>query len=132
MPRLLPLILAGLLLSAGCQQQAAPLPGRQDAFAPPQISFQSPRLQRSTAIDAPRVIRSAPGGNLQVTLPIRNTTNRPFTVDAFVTFFDEQGQPAGQFGPQTRQLPARSPTFLQFTSPPPAAADFQIDLREAR
>ena len=118
---------------AGCNKVPPPTETRLDPYPSPQVVPQSQKLRKSTAVDMPRLARDEVSGNLLLTVPIRNTTDRLLTVDYYVTWLDAAGRPtsAGRVGPFTETLPPNAAIFLTADAPTSDAADFLMDVRYA-
>jgi uncharacterized protein YcfL len=116
---------------AGCAVNP-PIQPRQDPFLPSQIHVDSQELRDDTAVGSPTPTRDD-SGILFVTVPIRSAIDKTLYVDAYVTWFDKNGQPIGdRMGPKTLTLDPNTPSSVTFNSTTPRAADFQIDFRYAR
>ena len=116
---------------AGCAVNP-PIQPRQAPFLPSQIHVDSQELRDATAVGTPNAHRDD-SGILFVTVPIRSAIDKTLYVDAYVTWFDKNGQPIGdRLGPKTLTLDPNTPSSVTFNSTTPRAADFQIDFRYAR
>ena len=121
-------LLAGLI---GCSVNP-PIQPRMDPYTSSQIHMDSAELRADTAVGAPNPHRDD-SGILYVTVPIRSAIDRTLQVDAYVTWFDKNGQPIGdRMGPKTLVLDPNTPSSVTFNSTTPRAVDFQIDFRYAR
>ena len=125
------LALALLANLSGCQTTNPPIAGKVDPYAPNQVNLASRRLANDTRVGAPRVSRDE-NGLLFVTVPIRSQINKTLLVDYRATFFDENGQPVGEFTGPTKTLDPNTPETITFNSTTADAADFELDLRYAR
>lgn len=117
--------------AAGCRSVNPPIEGRADPYAMPQVTFASGGLRQATAVQPPQATRDE-FGILHVTLPLRNTTGKAFTIDYKATFFDAQGGRLSETGWMPLPLEANSPAAIQVNSPSDRAADFAIALRRAK
>ena len=135
--RIAPLLLATLTMSTlalthvGCQV-TPPVEPRADPYASPQVSLAGNNLRRWTAVLPPSVQRDDAGNNLFVSLPIRNTQNKAFTVDYQAAFYDANGGLLEQTGWMPLYLEANSPATIQAHSTTSRAADFHLSLRLAK
>lgn len=121
-----------LILSAmGCGVRA-PIEGQHDPFTPPQVTFADPRLAKRTAIGTPVLTRDPQSQLLYVQVPIRNLTDHQFPVDYRVKFVDRNGQVLNETGWAHKYLAPNVPDQISVNSLSSRAADFQLDLREAR
>lgn len=126
-------VLAGGLVAAGgggCSVKE-PITARADPHVKEQIHFADVSLRNRTAVEPPIMERR--NGLLYVTVPIRSASNYNLHVDYRVTFFDRSGVPIETtpwLGGKT--LTANVPDVIQFNSTNANAADFRLDLREAR
>ena len=121
-----------LLAAVGCRSVNPPIEGRAEPYGMPQITFASPGLRQSTAVTPPTVQRDDAGNLLFVTVPIRNTTSRAFTVDYKTTFLDRNGGYLSETGWLSLPLEANTPGTIQVNSASARAADFQIAIRRAK
>jgi hypothetical protein len=121
------------MLALGCADRVrAPIEGRQDPYAPPQVQFASNDLRKQTAVAAPELARDDTGNLLYVTLPIRSAVNKTLYVDYRVTFLDRAGRPVGPASWQTAVLQSNIAQRITSNSTSANAVDFQVDLRWAR
>lgn len=121
-----------LMAAAGCHSVNPPIEGRVEPYGMPQITFASEGLRQSTAVTPPTVQRDDAGNLLHVTVPIRNTTSKAFTVDYKATFLDRNHGYLGETGWLSLPLEANSPAVIQVNSTTDRAADFQIAIRRAK
>jgi hypothetical protein len=124
------LILLSLLAIAGCGVNP-PIQGRQDPYAPPQVTFTDPDLARLTAIGTPVLTRDA-SDLLHVQVPIRTTGDRQIILDWRATFFDKSGAIVWKTDWTDKTLAPHVQDQIQFNSTNNQAADFQLDLRYAQ
>lgn len=127
-------IVSALLVASamvGCRSVNPPIEGRSDPYGSPQVTFASGGLRQATAVTPPSVQRDE-SQLLFVTLPIRNTTSKAFTVDYRATFFDAGGGLLEETGWLSQPLEANSPATIRVNSTTPRAADFAIALRKAK
>jgi hypothetical protein len=124
------LILLSLLSIAGCGVNP-PIQGRQDPYAPPQVTFTDPDLARLTAIGTPVLTRDA-SDLLHVQVPIRTTGDRQIILDWRATFFDKNGAIVWKTDWTDKTLAPHVQDQIQFNSTNNQAADFQLDLRYAQ
>lgn len=120
------------LLSMGCASVPPPMEGRADPYAMPQVTFASQDLRQSTAVSPPSVQRDDAGNLLFVSLPIRNTTSRAYTIDYKATFLDRNGGVLSETGWLSQLIEANTPAVIRVNSTSGQAADFQIALRRAK
>jgi len=124
------LIALPLLALAGCGP--APIKARANQYAPSQINFVDQDLRDNTAIGQVKVTFDE-SNLLHVDVPIRATTNLPLYADYRVSFVDANGI---SLGPPTGWTAIRlAPNEFQeilLTSASPRAADFRLDLQDAR
>jgi hypothetical protein len=130
MKYILSLALVSLFVVAGCGV-TPPIQGRQDPYAPPQVTFTDPDLSRLTAVGTPVLTRDA-GGILHVQVPIRSTGDRQMIIDWRATFFDRNGAVLWKTDWTDKTLSPHVPDQIQFNSTTSQAADFQLDLRYAK
>lgn len=121
-----------LSAAAGCDRVNAPIEGRADPYASPQITFAQPDLRRQTAVGTPSLQRDDAGNLLFVTLPIRSTTRQTLYIDYKATFYDAGGGVLSETGWLTKTLEANTPDQITVNSTSPRAADFRVALRWAR
>lgn len=126
----LSLTLVSLFTLAGCGV-TPPIQGRQDPYAPPQVTFVDSDLARLTAVGTPVLTRDA-SGILQVQVPIRSTGDRQMIIDWRATFFDRDGQVLWKTNWADKTLSPHVPDQITFNSLSNRAADFQLDLRYAK
>jgi hypothetical protein len=119
-----------LLTLFGCGVNP-PIQGRQDPYAPPQVTFTDPDLSRLTAIGTPILTRDQ-GGLLHVQVPIRSTGDRQMIIDWRATFFDKSGAVVWKTDWTDKTLAPNVQDQIQFNSTTSQAADFQLDLRYAQ
>jgi hypothetical protein len=124
------LFICVLIIFAGCAKR--PFEGRHDPYAGSQISVASQHLQDNTRIGTPVASRDAESNILYVTVPIRSTTNEQLYVDYRVSFFDRNGQVISETGWFTRTLTPNLPDQIMVRSTTPRAADFHVDIRDAK
>jgi hypothetical protein len=109
-----------------------PIQPRQDPFLPSQIHVDSQELRDDTAVGTPNAHRDD-AGILFVTVPIRSAIDKTLYVDAYVTWFDKNGQPIGErLFVKTLTLDPNTPSSITVDSTTPRAADLQVDFRYAR
>jgi hypothetical protein len=123
-------LLTGVLAIAGCQSVPPPSGLTADPDASLQV-YAPPVLRRQVAGEPPRATRDE-FGILHVTLPLRNTTDRAFTIDYKATFYDREGNVLSETGWMPKPLEANTPATIQVNSPSDRAADFAIALRRAK
>jgi hypothetical protein len=122
-----------LMVAAGCRSSVKPpIEGRAEPYGMPQITFASEGLRQSTAVTPPTVQRDDAGNLLFVTVPIRNTTSRAYTIDYKTTFLDRNGGYLSETGWLSVPLEANSPATIQVNSTSPRASDFQMSIRRAK
>lgn len=121
-----------LVAMAGCRSINPPIEGRAEPYGLPQITFASEGLRQSTAVTPPAVQRDDAGNLLFVTVPIRNTTSKAYTIDYKTTFLDRNGGYLSETGWLSLPLEANSPATIQVNSTSARAADFQIAIRRAK
>jgi uncharacterized protein YcfL len=124
---------AGALASVGCRSTDPPA-SRADtvtAAAYPQVVAQD-RLEGRLRHDRATVQRSE-SGVINVTVPVRVTTQRDVRAQYRFLFFDQTGRPLRpEMDWQYLQLPARTQVFLEGASLQPEAVDWRLEVREAR
>ena len=128
----LSLLVLPLTGCGGASRVSPTLEGRLDPDEPSQIMFAERELRENTAVQAPRVARGEDGGILHVTVPIRNTSSRQFSVDYRATWYDRNGALLNQTSWSTKTLTPKVPDQVTVNSFGPQAADFQIDFRPAK
>lgn len=128
MKTLIPLI--ALLLIVGCNGVKPPLQGRNDPYRSEQILYVDEDLRDRTAIGDVKVSRT--NDILYVTVPVRSTSNRTFSVDWRITFFKPNGQPMSSTAWASKTLNANTFEYFSANSLAPGAADFQLDLRYSK
>jgi len=120
------------LLAAACQPRLRPpVEPREDPSVAPQINLADRELQQHFAVRAPMVSQDE-AGLMFVTVPVRNTSARQYTIEYRATFFDRNKLPIQQttWFPMT-MTPHTQQTFtINATSR--NADDFQIDIRPAK
>ena len=121
-----------LVAIAGCRSSNPPIEGRAEAYPVPQITFASESMRDSMAVSPPSVQRDDAGNLLFVTVPIRNTRNRAFTIDYKTTFLDRNGGFLSETGWLSLPLEANTPAVISVNSTTSRAADFQIAIRRAK
>jgi hypothetical protein len=122
--------LVALFTLAGCGV-TPPIQGRQDPYAPPQVTFVDSDLARVTAVGTPVLTRDE-SGILHVRVPIRSTGDRQIIIDWRATFFDRDGQVLWKTHWDDKTLAPHVPDQINFNSLSSRAADFQLDLRYAK
>lgn len=119
-----------LLALAGCGPD--PIRAHADQYAPSQVNFVDQDLRDNTAIGQIKVTFDD-AKLLHVDVPIRATTSLPLYADYRVSFVDLNGI---SLGPPTGWTAVRlAPDDFHdilLTSSSPRAADFRLDLRDAR
>lgn len=120
------------LLILGCNTVRGPIEGRADPFVPPQVTFASGDLSKSTAVGVPNLQRDDAGNLLHVTVPIRSAINKTLYVDYKVSFYDAGGGVLSETGWMTKTLEANTPDSISVNSTSDRAADFRLALRWAR
>jgi hypothetical protein len=130
------LILAGLLLAAGCQdKQVSTARGRADTddhFGIVLSQEQKEQLRHDTAFGPERVTRD-PFGLLHVTVPLRSAIQHTLYLEYRYSFFDGTGRLIeGPMGWTGVTLEAGSPGTIQFASTSNQAANFQLNIRYQR
>jgi hypothetical protein len=124
------LIALSLLILAGCQP--TPILTRPDQYGPSQVKFIDQDLRDSTAIGQVKVTFDE-SKLLHVDVPIRSMTNLPLYADYRVSFVDANGMPLGPPTPWTSiRLVPNEFQNISVTSSSPRAADFRMDLQDAR
>ena len=125
------LLIPVLLLIVGCAPKR-PTEPRNDPYAAPQLYVTPGLIRDSTAIQPPTATRDAESNILFVSVPIRSTVRRDLYIDYKVSFFDRNGQLISETGWFTRTLRGNEATDIQIRSTTPRAADFHVDIRDAR
>jgi hypothetical protein len=125
---LLPLLVISVV---GCRSDR-PMEPQHDRYAPGQINVASEHLRANTRVGTATATRDADSNILYVTIPIRSTTNEQMYIDYRVSFFDRNGQLISETGWFTRTLTPNLPDNIQVRSTTPRAADFHVDIRDAR
>jgi hypothetical protein len=126
------LLAISTLALLGCNTVRGPIEGRADPFVPPQVTFASSDLAKSTAVSAPNLQRDDAGNLLHVTVPIRSAINKTLYVDYRVTFLDAGGGVVSETGWNTKTLEANTPSSISVNSTNSRASDFVLSLRWAR
>ncbi len=123
-------IVLPLLAIASCRPD--PILTRADQYGPTQINFVDQDLRDSTAIGQVKVTFDE-SKLLHVDVPIRSTTKLPLYADYRVSFVDANGIPLGPPTPWTAvRLSPDEFQNISVTSSSPRAADFRMDLQDAR
>ena len=129
----LTLILASLvfLISAGCTKVKPPITGRSDPYRADQVHYVQEDLKNQTAVSPDIRMERTEGGILKITVPIRATTNKTFSIDWRVTFFDSNGAPlpGSPTGWAAKTLNANTFEYLTTNSLSADAKQFQMDIR---
>jgi uncharacterized protein YcfL len=124
------LIALSLLALAGCRPD--PIRAHADQYAPSQLNFIDQDLRDNTAIGQIKVTFDD-SKLLHIDVPIRATTSLPLYTDYRVSFVDANGLPLGPPTAWTAvRLPSNDFQDILLTSSSPRAADFRLDLRDAR
>ena len=124
------LFFASMVFLAGCTSSPkAPLNARNDPYRSEQVQYVDTDLRSDTAVGIIKLDRDQ-AGILYVTVPIRATTNKTFSVDYRVTFFDASGRPLnGANGWTPKTLNGNTFEHITSNSLTAEAKDFQMDLR---
>ena len=120
-----------LLPLAGCGRPRGPIEPREDTHPWPQIMLSDRDLARRLAVRQP-VVERDPAGLLFVTVPIRSTTERQFTIEYRSTFYDRNHTPVFQSTWFPKTMTPFTQDTLQVNSTGNRAEDFQIDIRPAQ
>jgi hypothetical protein len=123
--------LALLTLTACAPRVRAPIEPREDMNPWPQIQLSNRELARDIAVRKP-VVERDPAGLLYITLPVRNTTSRDFTVEYRSTFFDRNHTPIFESVWFPKTMTPFTQETIQTNSTSNRAEDFQIDIRPAQ
>ena len=128
------LILAALVfVSTGCGSRVKPpLNARSDPYRAEHVQYVQGELRDRTAVGDIRLDRDDAGRILLVTVPIRATTNRTFSIDYKVTFFDANRRPLSNTGWTPKTLNANTFEYITANSLSGEAKDFQVDIRESQ
>ena len=129
MKRFLLIPLFTILVGCGVKP---PIQARNDPYADDQVNVASAILRDNTAVRPPVATRDETGNILYVTIPIRSTSNQQMYVDYRATFFDRNGQALTNYGWMTKTLTPNVPDSIVIKSGDPRAADFHVDLRDAK
>jgi hypothetical protein len=126
------LTLALALAAGACTPRVrGPVEPREDVSNWPQINLADRELQRRIAVRAP-IVSTDEAGLLYVTIPVRNTTSRQFSIDYRATFFDRNRVPVQETTWFTTSLTPHTQQTISVNSTGTHADDFQIDIRPAK
>jgi len=130
--RLLSIVLPATLAAGGCANDGdPPLTPRGDRYGRAQIEVVDRALNKRTRFDSPDVSRDA-NGILNVTIPVRNTSDKARDIQYRATFFDDNGHPLYNTTWFTKRLQPNIPNYVEVNSTTPKASDFQVAFRTAR
>jgi hypothetical protein len=119
-----------LLALAACHRD--PIRAQAGQYAPSQVNFIDQDLRDNTAIGQIKTTFDD-SKLLHVEVPIRATTSLPQYADYRVTFVDANGIPLGPpTGWTAVKFPSNDFQIILLTSSSPRAADFRLDLQDAR
>ena len=125
-------VLFALLLLALVACRPDPIRAHADQYAPSQLNFIDQDLRDNTAIGQIKMTFDD-SKLLHIDVPIRTTTSLPLYADYRVSFVDANGLPLGPpTGWTAVRLPSNDFQDILLTSSSPRAADFRLDLRDAR
>ena len=124
-------VAAAAVAAGACSPRVrGPVEPREDTAAWPQIHLASRELQDRIAVRQP-VVTQDEAGLLYVTVPVRNTTRRPMTIEYRVTFFDRNRVPIQETTWFPRTMTPHTQQTITVNSTSTRADDFQIDIRQA-
>jgi uncharacterized protein YcfL len=124
------LLALSLLALAACAPE--PIKGRADQYSPSQVNYSDQDLRDNTAIGQVKITFDE-SKLMHVDVPIRATTDIQIYADYRVTFLDANGIPlAPPTGWTAVTLAPNIFQDIQVNSSSPRAADFRMDLRDAR
>lgn len=123
-----------IALASGCARgPRPPLTPRGDAYGRAQIDVADAWLNDRVVFDSPIPTREPVGNILFVTIPVRNTTDRPIDMEYSARFFDANGQMLGSGTSwKPKRLQPRAPDQIEVNSSSPRAKAFQVVFRRAR
>jgi uncharacterized protein YcfL len=118
------------LMAAGC---AGPIAARQDDLTQyPQVHVDAYSLHEAIVVQQP-IANRVGAGQLHVSVPIRNRWDRDLHLQYKYYFVNQQGMTVEQPSPWTDfTVPRKGIDQFDFTSMGPMAADFRVELREAK
>ena len=109
-----------------------PIQGRADQYSPSQVNYIDQDLRDNTAIGQLKITFDE-SKLMHVDVPIRAASDIQLYADYRVTFLDANGIPLGPpTGWTAITLAPNVFQDIQFNSSSPRAADFRMDLRDAR
>ncbi|HVX84935.1 MAG TPA: YcfL family protein [Phycisphaerae bacterium] len=120
----------GGCLFAGC---AGPIAARQDDLTQyPQVLVDAYSLHEAIVVQPP-VTNRVGAGQLHVAVPIRNKWDRDLHLQYQYWFINQQGATVEPKSPwMDFTVPRKGIDQFDFTSMGPMAADFRVELREAK
>lgn len=125
---LLAVLLAGW--TPGCSRVRPPVEPREDPHGTPQIQLADRDLQRSLAVRAP-IVSTDEAGLLYITVPVRNTTRHPMTIEYKAIFFDKMRNPIQETTWFPKTMTPHSQESIHFNATTNRVDDFQVTIRPA-